>query len=890
MKKIGILLVLLFFSLGSILNAQKSKAYQNTELSTDDRVEDLLSRMTLEEKFWQLFMIPGDLSDGKARYKNGIFGFQVSTKGKSGDGAEQLLDYSGGGNAVETARLINEIQRYFVEETRLGIPIIAFDETLHGLIREDATAFPQAIGLASTWDTALMHEVANAIAMETKSRGIRQVLSPVVNIARDVRWGRTEETYGEDPFLTSQMGTAYMSAFEELDVITTPKHFVANVGDGGRDSYPIHFNERILEEIYFPAFKAAIKDGGARSIMTSYNSVDGRQATANDWLLNKKLKEEWGFDGFVISDAGATGGANVLHFTAKDYAESTEQAIENGLDVIFQTSYDHYPLFFEAFEKGMIDETAINNSVRRVLKAKFDLGLFEDPYVDVREAEKWNNSEAHKKLARKAAVESVVLLKNENSVLPIKKDIRSIALIGADANNVRLGGYSGPGNDLVSIRKGLEMANSNVKISFSEGVGLENNEFQVIPEEHFFHEEHGELKAGLSAAYYNNTDLSGDPALKRIDKNIDFGWTLFSPDQEKINYDWYSVNWTGKLKAPETGKFKIGFEGDDGYKLYLDGRLLIDNWRKQTYRTVTHEIDLKKDELYDLKIEFFETTGNTKLKMVWNQGVINDWEKRIEDAVKLASENELAIVVAGIHEGEFQDRALLSLPGKQEELILKVAEANPNTVVILVGGSAITMTKWIDQVPAILDIWYPGEQGGHAVADILYGYQNPAGRLPITFPVHEAQLPLYYNHKPTGRGDDYYNLTGKPLFPFGFGLSYTEFEYSDLQLSKKILDENEEIQLSFQLKNTGEHDGDEVIQMYIKDLYASVARPVMELKGFQRIHLKKGEERTVQFKIGQKELEMLDINMKKVVEPGVFRIMIGASSKDIRLREHIEVK
>ena len=882
--------MLLFFSLGSILNAQKSKAYQNAELSTDDRVEDLLSRMTLEEKFWQLFMIPGDLSDGKARYKNGIFGFQVSTKGKSGDGAEQLLDYSGGGNAVETARLINEIQRYFVQETRLGIPIIAFDETLHGLIREDATAFPQAIGLASTWDTALMHEVANAIAMETKSRGIRQVLSPVVNIARDVRWGRTEETYGEDPFLTSQMGTAYMSAFEELDVITTPKHFVANVGDGGRDSYPIHFNERILEEIYFPAFKAAIKDGGARSIMTSYNSVDGRQATANDWLLNKKLKEEWGFDGFVISDAGATGGANVLHFTAKNYAESTEQAIENGLDVIFQTSYDHYPLFFEAFEKGMIDETAINNSVRRVLKAKFDLGLFENPYGDVREAEKWNNSEAHKNLARKAAVESVVLLKNENSVLPIKKDIRSIALIGADANMVRLGGYSGPGNDLVSIRKGLEMANSNVQISFSEGVGLENNEFKVIPEEPFFHEEHGELKAGLSAAYYNNTDLSGDPALKRIDKNIEFGWTLFSPDQEKINYDWYSVNWTGKLKAPETGKFKIGFEGDDGYKLYLDGRLLIDNWRKQTYRTVTHEIDLKKDELYDLKIEFFETTGNTKLKMVWNQGVINDWEKRIEDAVKLASENELAIVVAGIHEGEFQDRALLSLPGKQEELILKVTEANPNTVVILVGGSAITMTKWIDQVPAILDIWYPGEQGGHAVADILYGYQNPAGRLPITFPVHEAQLPLYYNHKPTGRGDDYYNLTGKPLFPFGFGLSYTEFEYSDLQLSKKIIDENEEIQLSFQLKNTGEHDGDEVIQMYIKDLYASVARPVMELKGFQRIHLKKGEERTVQFKIGQKELEMLDINMKKVVEPGVFRIMIGASSKDIRLREHIEVK
>src|SRR6056300_165275 len=351
-------------------------AYEDYSVSLDDRVSDLLSRMTLEEKFWQLFMIPGDLSEGKEKYKHGIFGFQVATKSSSGKGSEQMLDYSTGRTAKATAILINDMQKYFIEETRLGIPIIPFDEALHGLIRDEATVFPQAIGLAASWNTKLMDSVATAIALEVKSRGIRQNLSPVINIARDVRWGRVEETYGEDPFLTTKMAVSYIKAFEKLGVICTPKHFVANVGDGGRDSYPIHFNERILEEIYFPAFKASIQEAGARSIMTAYNSLDGTQATANSWLLNKKLKKDWGFEGFVISDAGATGGANVLHYTSKSYAESTKQAIEGGLDVIFQTSYEHFPLFYESFEKGMIDKNAIDEAVRRVLYAKFELNLF----------------------------------------------------------------------------------------------------------------------------------------------------------------------------------------------------------------------------------------------------------------------------------------------------------------------------------------------------------------------------------------------------------------------------------------------------------------------------------------------------------------------------------
>jgi len=865
--------------------------YKNSELSIENRVDDLLSKMTLEEKFWQLFMLPGDLSVGKEKYKNGIFGFQVKTKAKSGNEAEQLLDYSDAGTAQETAELINDIQKYFIEETRLGIPIIPFDEALHGLVRQGATAYPQSIGLAATWDTTLMRSVAHAIAMESKTRGIRQILSPVLNIARDVRWGRTEESYGEDPFLATQMSLSYISKFEELGVITTPKHFIANVGDGGRDSYPIHFNERLLEEIYFPAFKACFQKAKAWSVMTSYNSLDGRQCTANDWLLNKKLKEEWGFDGFVISDAGATGGANVLHFTAKDYAESTEQAIENGLDVIFQTSYDHFPLFFEAFEKGMIDESAINEAVRRVLRAKFKLGLFENPYIDVNEADKWNGCKKHRELAKKSAQESIVLLKNIGNTLPLSNTIKSIAVIGVDAEEARLGGYSGPGNNPVSILKGIEnKMGESCQINYSPACGRGSEDFVTIPAKNLYCYKGEKKVSGLQGEYYNNTNMKGDPVLSRVDPQINFRWTLFSPDHNTINYDWYSARWTGKLKASATGNFEIGLNGDDGYRLYLNNELIIDNWKKQTNQQITRNYYFEKGKDYDIKIEFYETVGNVWLKLVWNMGVELQWKKEIENAVKIAKKSDVTVVSVGIEEGEFRDRAYLSLPGHQEELIKEVAASGKPVIVVLVGGSAITMTNWINDVPAILDVWYPGEEGGNAVADVLFGDYNPAGRLPITFPIHEAQLPLYYNHKPTGRGDDYINLTGKPLFPFGYGLSYTSFEYSDLKIEKSEITVSESVIVHFKLSNTGGFDGDEVVQLYIKDLFASVARPILELKGFQRIHLNKGETKELSFEITPELLSMLDIDLNRIVEPGEFRIMIGASSNDIRLRGVLNVK
>ncbi|MBK8056282.1 MAG: glycoside hydrolase family 3 C-terminal domain-containing protein [Saprospiraceae bacterium] len=847
--------------------------------------------MTPEEKFRQLFMIPGDITGMEDKYKAGIFGFQVNTAGKSGDAAQQILQYDPGANAYETAVKINQLQRFFLEKSRLGIPLIPFDEALHGLVRDGATAFPQSIALAATWNKKLVHQIADAIAQECKTRGIRQILSPVVNIASDVRWGRTEETYGEDPYLASEMGVAFVSAFEKKGIITTPKHFVANVGDGGRDSYPIHWNDRLMREIYLPPFEACFKRGGSRSVMTSYNSYDGSPCTAHDALLNQLLKKEWGFDGFVISDAGATGGANVLHFTAKNYADATTQSITNGLDVIFQTSIDHESLFSTPFLNGDVKNSVVDSAVFRVLKKKFELGLFENPYSDPDEAKKWNGHTDHRTLAKKAALESMVLLKNNKKILPLSKNVRSIAVIGPDADEARLGGYSGPGNNKVSLLTGIKnKAGNNIKVNYSYGCKRTSEKYEVVPGKYLSNNKEVNKLVGLYAEYFNNVTFSGKPVFTRIDEKVNFQWTLFSPDPEKLSYDFYSVKWSGKIKSPTTGRYKIGIDGNDGYRLYLNGKLLIDNIIKRSREVKVAEFDFIAGREYDIRIEYAEPVGNAWFKLIWNVGVKDSDSKQIEDAVKLASKSDLAIISVGIEEGEFQDRASLRLPGRQEELIQRIAATGKPIIVLLTGGSAITMSNWMDKADAIIQNWYAGEDGGSAIADVLFGDYNPAGRLPITFPVFEGQLPLVYNHKPTGRGDDYINLTGQPLFPFGYGLSYTTFDYSDMKLSKSVIKEDETVTVSCKITNTGNLAGDEVVQLYIRDELASLARPVMELKSFERIHLKPGESKTVSFEITPEALQMYDINMKKVVEPGDFRIMIGASSKDIRLRGILKVE
>ena len=859
--------------------------YKNPKANIDSRVRDLLSRMTPEEKFWQMFMIPGDL-DGvdKNRYKNGIFGLQVSAASQGGGGAGQMLTYNTQENAYSLAKKVNAIQKYFVNETRLGIPIIAFDEALHGLVRQGATAFPQAIGLAATFDTKMMGQVANAIAQEARLRGIRDILTPVVNIASDVRWGRTEETYGEDPFLSSQMGLAFVSAFEKQNIITTPKHFVANVGDGGRDSYPIHYNERLLEEIYFPPFKTAIQLGKSRSLMTAYNTVDGVPATSNAYLLSQKLKTEWGFKGFVISDAGAVGGSNVLHYTSSGYTDATRQAIIAGLDVIFQTDYDHYKLFIPPFLDGTIPQARIDDAVSRVLRAKFELGLFEHPYVSEKDAQKALDDKSHKAIARQAALESFVLLKNERSVLPFK-NISNILLLGEDAVESRLGGYSGAGNGKVSILEGLKKrAGDQIKVTYSKGSS--RDPINYVPVDRKFLR--ADTAQGLNAEYFGNLTLSGTPVFSRLDQGINFVWTLSSPD-ERLAKDQYSVRWKGEITAPSTGTYQIGLEGNDGYRLYLGDKLLIDQWEKRSYHTQLVPFAFEQNKAYPIHIEFKEPKGNAHIKLIWNYGVPERQKEELDEAVKLAAQADVIVIAAGIKEGEFQDRAMLSLPGNQEGLIKAMEKTGKPVVVLLVGGSAITMNNWLEEASAVVNIWYPGEEGGNAVAEMLFGDYNPSGRLPITYPVHEAQLPLVYNHKPTGRGDDYNNLSGEPLFPFGFGLSYSQFDYSDLKLSKKEILKNEQCIASFTLKNTGTYDGEEVVQLYIRDLLSTVARPVLELKGFKRVGLKSGESKTITFEITSDMLEMLNADMKKTIEAGDFRIMIGSSSRELSLKETLTV-
>jgi len=863
--------------------------YRNDGVPTAERVRDLLGRMTLEEKFWQLFMIPGDLDEPAHDYSNGVFGLQIATVADASPRARSRTP--GAGEAARRhAERINEIQRFFVERTRLGIPIIPFEEALHGFVRDGGTQFPQAIALAATWDTALMSRVAGAIARETSSRGVRQALSPVINIANDVRWGRVEETYGEDPYLATMMGNAFIRQFERRGVIATPKHFVANVGEGGRDSYPIEASDRQLEELFYPPFEAAVRDAGARSVMTAYNSVDGSPATQSRKLLGEKLKGDWRFGGFVISDAAATGGATVLHHTEASTASAAQHALDAGLDVIFQSSWPQHRPYLDVFRRGLIAPAVIDSAVARVLRVKFDLGLFERPYVNADSAAYWNGHADHRALALEAARASIVLLRNERRALPLSRRTRSVAVVGTDATEARLGGYSGPGNAKVSIldgiRAGIERGGV---VRHAPGPGRLTRRYAVVPAENLSHTAAGRTAPGLQGEYFDNNRLEGEPRVRRIDPRVDFGWTLSSPARG-IPFDWYSVRWTGTLRATGNGVRRLGVEGNDGYRLYVDGALVIDNWRKQSYGTRFATVSLRPGTTHDIRLEYFESTGNARVKLVWNAGVRDDSQAAIDSAVRVARRSDVAVVVAGLEEGEFRDRSSLALPGRQEDLIRAVAATGKPTVVVIIGGSAVTMSRWLDDVDAVIHAWYPGEVGGTAVADVLFGSYNPAGRLPITFPIAEGQLPLRYNHKPTGRGDDYLDLTGQPLFPFGFGLSYARFEYSGLAIDPASSGRSGVVRVRCTVKNVSLVAGDEVVQLYVRDVLASVARPVMELEGFQRVRLAPGEAREVTIELPVESLRMLDRDLRWVVEPGVFRIMVGSSSKDIRLRGELIVQ
>lgn len=862
---LGVLLV----ARGSL--AQEKPLYKDPKQPVETRVNDLLSRMTLAEKVAQLQSTLRKIEWGKNITEDGLGGIGPLLRPLT---------------AADAARKANEYQKMALEKTRLGIPIMIHDEALHGLIGNGATSFPQSIALAATWDPLLMQRIGAVIGRETRSRGIRQVLAPVINIARDARWGRVEETYGEDPYLQSRMAVAYCKTIEKEGVLTTPKHFVANYGDGGRDSYPVALTERELREVYLPPFKAAIQEAGASSVMASYNSLDGLPCSAHPWLLTQLLRKEWGFRGFVVSDYGSVGGIKDFHAVAATDKETARKAVEAGLDVELPDIYYFGPPLLAAANESRVTAAAVDEAVRRVLRSKFDLGLFDDPYVKPEVAAAMAGAGEHRTLAREAECKAIVLLKNDGGLLPLRKDLASIAVIGPLADSVALGGYSGSGMECVTILQGIRKAvGPGVNVSYEKGCTVGIASYPPIPGEFLIPPDAKPGEHGLRGEYFPNKDLYGAPSLVRIDALVNFTWP--GAPAPGFPEDHFSVRWTGKLAPTVSGTYQLGAATDDGVRLWLDGKLLIDSWvdRGTTLDRVT--VKLEGGRQYDLKMEYYENIYWGAAGLVWRlETGVDDRIKAAEDAARKA---KAALVVVGISEGEGNDRSSLDLPGEQERLIAAVAGTGTPTVVLLVNGSAVTMKKWIDGVPAVLECWYGGEEAGNAIADVLFGATNPGGKLPITFPQVVGQVPLFYNAKPTGRADGYVDMSGKPLFPFGHGLSYTTFAYSDLRLTPGKVTPDASCRVSLSVRNSGSVTGDEVVQLYIRRPVASVTRPVKELKGFTRITLAPGETKTVEFTLSPAELAFLDAAMKEVVEPGKVNVMVGASSADIRLRGTLEI-
>jgi beta-glucosidase len=844
--------------------------------------------MSASEKAWQLFMVPSDFDTTKCRFTDGIFGIQLFASALS-EPTQQILNYSSSNTNLELIARANDIQRHFIENTRLGIPIIFFDEGLHGLVRAQATSFPQAIALAATFDPLLVQSAAVQIAREARLIGIRQVLSPVLNLASDVRWGRTEETFGEDPYLASQMGLAFVRPLEAAGVVCTPKHFAVNVGAGGRDSYPIGLSERNLYMSHYRPFLSAFHEGKARSVMSAYNSFDGSACSASEKLLNETLKTDWGFRGFVISDANAVGGELVLHRTASTYNESGKHALSAGLDVIFQTDCAHFQLFEPSLLGQEVAQARIDSAVARVLRVKFELGLFEQPYLAVpKEKEISKLLVDGFQLAQTCAEQSMVLLKNETdekgkSILPLAKDSK-IILLGEAAAVVKLGGYSGKGFQNVSIKEGLEGA-----------FGVKNVSYYALPEKPWVSNEvvletknkWFEIPNGFYANYFNNPTLSGTPVLNRTENQIDYHWTLYGPSELTGN-GFYAARWETQLIGKQNTSIELGLAGNDGFRLYLNDTLRIDQWEKQGFHQRKIAIDVKEGQQYQLRIEFREPQGNGRIKLFVEEPSSIDSQTYLE--IENVLDSDVAIVVVDYPEGEFQDRSTLALAPAQVTLIKELKACGIPVVVVIVGGSAVTMTDWQDDASAILYNWYSGEAGGLALANILFGKVNPSGKLPFTIPQHEGQLPLSYWHEATGRGDDYVNGSGEPLYPFGYGLSYTQFEYSQFNMDQKTFSlpsGKDTLEFSFLLQNAGQYSGAEAIQFYVKPIYSKETLPVQYLIDTKKVALKKGETMGfISYKIPLSKLG-IPTGPGSDAYPTSFYLQIGSSSKDIRLQSPI---
>ncbi|HJQ30740.1 MAG TPA: glycoside hydrolase family 3 C-terminal domain-containing protein [Pyrinomonadaceae bacterium] len=822
--------------------------YKNPSLPVERRVDDLVSRMTLEEKVSQMM------------------------------------------NAAKGVE-------------RLDIPEYEWwNEALHGVARAGiATVFPQAIGLAATWDTELMHSVADAISTEARAkhnefvrRGERgrykglTFWSPNINIFRDPRWGRGQETYGEDPYLTARMGVAFVRGLQGddpryLKVVSTAKHYAVHSGpEPERHGFDAKASERDMQETYLPAFRALIVEGRAEGVMCAYNSTNGEPACVNKKLFDT-LRRQWAFGGHVVSDCGAIEDIWKHHKFTKTEAEASAAAVKAGTDL---TCGGEYRTLVQAVKDGLISEAEIDVAVKRLMRTRFRLGMFDPPetvpFNRIPYSE--NDSPAHRELALKAARESVVLLKNEGNVLPLKKDLKTIAVIGpnADAPDVLLGNYNGQPSKSVTPLEGIRNKVSNAtRVLYSAGVYPPGVNVETVAAAAF--KQDGGL-AGLKGEYFNNRELKGEPVLVRDDAQLNFNWGSLSPAPQ-VQEDNFSVRWTGAFVPPESGKYRFGFSGNGGVRVLLDGKPLIEELSNRRTRTVTKEVELEAGRAVAVRVEYFENANHyASARLVWSPPSA---PKLLHDeALNAARQADAVVMVMGITpsvEGEEMevnaegfrggDRTDIALPRAQEELIKDVRALGKPVVLVLLGGSALAV-NWADEnVPAILDAWYPGEDGGTAVADVLFGDYNPSGRLPVTFYKSVEQLPPFESYGMDGRTYRYFK--GSPLYPFGHGLSYTQFKYAGLRFSKQKIGTGESIEVSAEVENAGSRAGEEVVELYLTDTAASVAVPVRSLEGIRRVSLKPGERRRVTFTLAPRQLSLIDDAGRRVVEPGEFRVSVG---------------
>jgi beta-glucosidase len=829
-----------------------SAPYKDPSLTVEKRVDDLISRMTLEEK------------------------------------VSQMMNAAAG---IE----------------RLGMPEYDWwNEALHGVARAGyATVFPQAIGLAAAWDEELVREVADAISTEARAkhhefarRGERgrykglTFWSPNINIFRDPRWGRGQETFGEDPYLTSRLGVAFVKGLQGddpryLKVVATPKHYAVHSGpEPERHGFDARAIERDLRETYLPAFRATIVEGHAASVMCAYNRTNGEPCCANKKLADI-LRNEWGFDGYVVSDCGAIDDIYKHHRFADSEASASAIAVKAGTDL---SCGREYASLVKAVKSGVINEAEIDASLKRLMTARFRLGMFDPPgmvpYARIPFSE--NDSPAHRELALKAARESLALLKNENNALPLKKDIKTIAVIGpnADAPETLLGNYNGQPTKSVTPLQGIRnKVSPTTKVLYALGATLTGEAAAPVPASALTLNGK-DSPAGFRGEYFNNKELEGEPALVRTDEQVNFDWSRGRPAPQ-IAEDGFSVRWTGKLAPPESGLYQLGALADDGVRVYLDGELLIDAWasgQASPTRAVMKEAKLEAGRFYDIRIEYYDDARSAIARFVWSFPRFA--ERSVEEAVRIARQADAVVMVLGISpalEGEEMtvnvegfrggDRTDISLPKAQEDLLKAVTATGKPVTLALLGGSALAV-NWADEnVAAIIEAWYPGEEGGAALADAIFGDYNPAGRLPVTFYKSAAQLPPFEDYSMKGRTYRYFK--GDPLYPFGFGLSYTTFKYDKLKLSAKSVKAGASVEVSAALQNTGTRAGDEVVQLYVTDVTATAPTPIRSLAGVKRIFLKPGEKKSVSFRVAPRQMSIIDDQGRRIIEPGEFIVSVG---------------